>query len=132
MLLTNIDDIILYFLLPHSSDVKQHFSFALLGTTEPTSLGKTKYRFRIMTKILVTLFDDVKIGYNVLSWCLIYEIDVPRCTNTDNGALDNTDDSCIGWYNDNPEDCGEYDDDDFSAKDMCCACKTSGINILNN
>ena len=42
LLLTNIDDIILYFVLPHSSDVKQHFSFALLGTTEPTSLGKTK------------------------------------------------------------------------------------------
>ena len=41
-----------------------------------------------------------------------------------------TGDSCVGWYNDNPEDCGEYDDDDFQANEMCCSCKTYGIHNL--
>ena len=43
--------------------------------------------------------------------------------NTDNGANDNRGDSCASYYNDNPEDCGMYDDDDFTANSMCCACK---------
>ena len=48
------------------------------------------------------------------------------CTNSDNGATDGADDSCEDWYDENPDDCGEYDDDDFTAKTMCCACKTIG------
>ena len=74
----------------------------------------------------------IKIGSHVLSGCFIFKIDVLQCANTDNGALDMTGDSCVGWYNDNPEDCGEYDDDDFQANTMCCACKTSGIHNLRN
>ena len=62
----------------------------------------------------------------------IYKIDAPQCTNTDNGALDIEGDSCVGWYNDNLKDCGEYDDDDFKANEMCCACKTSGMHVLRN
>ena len=31
-------------------------------------------------------------------------------------------DGCY-WYDDNPEMCGYYDDDDFSAFTMCCACE---------
>ena len=46
--------------------------------------------------------------------------------NSDNGATDNEDDSCEDWYDQNPDDCGEYDDDDFTAKTMCCACYTIG------
>jgi len=29
---------------------------------------------------------------------------------------------CV-WYNINDADCGKYDDDDFIAKNLCCACK---------
>jgi predicted outer membrane repeat protein len=31
-------------------------------------------------------------------------------------------DSCSPWYNTYPDTCGEHDDDDFIATDMCCAC----------
>ena len=75
---------------------------------------------------------NIQIGSYILYWCFIYKIDVPQCTDTDNGALDYTDDNCVGWYNDFPEDCGEYDDDDFKANEMCCVCKTSGIHILRH
>ena len=67
----------------------------------------------------------------MLSGCFVYKVDVTQCTNTDNGALDITDFSC-DIYNDHPEDCGDYDDDDFKANEMCCACKTSGKHILIN
>jgi len=54
-----------------------------------------------------------------------WKSDVPQCTNTDNGALDMDGVSCLGYHKDIPEDCGEFDDDDFKANEMCCACKTS-------
>ena len=75
---------------------------------------------------------NIQFGSNIIPLYFNYETDVPQCTNTDNGALDYVDDSCVGWYNENPEDCGEYDDDDFKANEMCCACKTSGIPIPRN
>ena len=46
-----------------------------------------------------------------------------NCMDTDNGTTDTAGDSCASWYNDTPEDCGIYDDDDFTANSMCCACK---------
>ena len=40
----------------------------------------------------------------------------------DDGALDSWGDSCQSYSN-TPEWCGSYyDDDDFSAMSMCCAC----------
>ena len=44
-----------------------------------------------------------------------------QCVDTDNGATDLDDYSCED-YNDFPEDCDLYDDDDFSSLAMCCAC----------
>ena len=42
--------------------------------------------------------------------------------NTDNGAKDKDGDDC-SYYDDSPEDCGTmYDDQDFQANAMCCAC----------
>jgi len=38
-----------------------------------------------------------------------------------NWGIDNGGDDC-DWYWDNQDSCGEYDDDDFSAKWDCCAC----------
>ena len=47
------------------------------------------------------------------------------CKNLDNGATDSYDDSC-DWYDKYPGSCGKYDDDDFTAKTMCCACYNVG------
>jgi len=46
------------------------------------------------------------------------------CSDTDNGAYDNQEQSCE-WYNDNPRFCFDdfdNDDDDFVAAEMCCGC----------
>jgi len=53
------------------------------------------------------------------------EIEVTQCINTDNGATDDGGDSC-DWYDDNSNRCGDYDDDDFTADTMCCACQNNG------
>ena len=45
------------------------------------------------------------------------------CHDSDNGKKDELGFDCRIWYNDFPEDCGKYDNDDFSANSMCCACK---------
>ena len=44
------------------------------------------------------------------------------CSDTNDGALDTFHDGCE-WYNEFPDGCGLYDDDDFTATEMCCACK---------
>merc|ERR1712083_864029 len=45
-----------------------------------------------------------------------------QCVDTDNGALDSYNDPCSGYTN-TPSWCGtSYDDDDFVANTMCCAC----------
>lgn len=43
------------------------------------------------------------------------------CEDTNNGALDTFHDGCE-WYNEFPRSCGRYDDEDFQANEMCCAC----------
>jgi len=43
------------------------------------------------------------------------------CEDTDNGATDSWGDDCA-WYDDHPNGCGQYDDDDFTASEMCCTC----------
>ena len=43
------------------------------------------------------------------------------CKDTANGATDAEDDDC-DWYHKYQDNCGDYDDDDFKAKDVCCAC----------
>ena len=42
------------------------------------------------------------------------------CQNTDNGVSDSQSNGCDSYVY---EDCGNYDDDDFSSSTMCCACK---------
>ena len=53
------------------------------------------------------------------------EISLPEpsnmCIDTQGDAYDAGHDSC-GWYWNNPSRCGSYDDDDFTASEMCCAC----------
>ena len=40
----------------------------------------------------------------------------------DDSTLDSYGDSCSSYYDDNPSGCGVYDDDDFTASELCCAC----------
>ena len=43
------------------------------------------------------------------------------CTDTANGVTDSYNDGC-DYYNNNPDKCGDYDDDDFVSSTVCCAC----------
>ena len=43
------------------------------------------------------------------------------CVN-DDSTEDEYDDTCTDWYDDNPDGCGGYDDEDFTASEQCCAC----------
>ena len=51
------------------------------------------------------------------------------CKDMDDGVFDGAGDSC-SWYNHNltRKYCGKYDDEDFSASALCCACKGIIIN----
>jgi len=44
------------------------------------------------------------------------------CQDSEYGRTDRDGHGCK-WYNYYPQDCGNYDDDDFTAKSLCCACK---------
>ena len=48
------------------------------------------------------------------------------CEDSAGDATDSYGDGCE-WYDENPGDCGSYDDDDFSASEMCCTCKGGTI-----
>ena len=47
------------------------------------------------------------------------------CVDETNGAVDWWDKGCE-YYDANPRKCGVYNDADFKANSMCCACKTPG------
>ena len=55
---------------------------------------------------------------------MIGKLGVRQCSNTDNGANDLRGKTCW-WYAIDQESCGYYDDDDFTAYTMCCACQTN-------
>ena len=46
-----------------------------------------------------------------------------ECQDSDEGKTDRSFNNCKTLYNDNPHRCGKYDDDNFFANSMCCACK---------
>ena len=45
------------------------------------------------------------------------------CTDSSNGATDISNNTCDYYFNQGLYECGRLDDDDFSANEMCCACK---------
>ena len=47
------------------------------------------------------------------------------CVDETNGATDTGNDGC-NWYEAHPNTCGNFDDEDFRAYPMCCACKQPG------
>ena len=49
-----------------------------------------------------------------------------ECENLGSGRTDSREMGCTS-YDEKTSDCGEYDDDDFTARTMCCACKGSCI-----
>ena len=44
-----------------------------------------------------------------------------ECVN-DDSTTDRVGDTCSDWYDSKPEDCGDDDDEDFTASEQCCAC----------
>ena len=69
---------------------------------------------------------DLQFSLYSLLIFLVYEIVSTVCTDKDNGATDVDGYNCADWYENYPEDCGFFDDEDFTANRMCCACKSSG------
>ena len=53
---------------------------------------------------------------------LFKKVSKENCFDTNNEGKDDSEDSC-NWYYQSPEACGMFDDDDFKAHEMCCACK---------
>merc|ERR1719465_244146 len=45
-----------------------------------------------------------------------------KCADLDNGRIDSHNDPCSWYTGDNIAQCGNFDDDDFTARTMCCAC----------
>ena len=78
---------------------------------------------------------QLEVNFNVLN------INVSECKDTGNGAKDYENNGC-DWYTIDPRitdpnwlyhnnaSCGRYDDDDFKAHKMCCACKDSSKYFL--
>ena len=53
-----------------------------------------------------------------------------ECVDSEGDALDSTWDGCAGYWN-WPSLCGAFDDDDFTASEMCCACKQdAALNLM--
>ena len=57
------------------------------------------------------------------------------CIDKDHGVFDRDGDNCT-WYNGLDISrlsykCGKYDDDDFTANSMCCACKGVDTILIN-
>jgi hypothetical protein len=49
-----------------------------------------------------------------------------ECEDYRGRATDTYGDGCL-WYRDSPTYCGNYDDEDFTASTMCCACMTPQV-----
>ena len=52
-----------------------------------------------------------------------------ECHDSDNGKTDLDGFNCKDGYEKYPESCGDYDDDDFAANSMCCACKVKYLQM---
>ena len=85
---------------------------------------------QVTTILRLIISGATKIQSNYLKTCHFSYLSFigSECTNTDNGATDSYGDSCE-WYDFDewkawvdPEDCGLYDDEDFTANEMCCEC----------
>jgi len=84
------------------------------------------------TSILVVLIFVVSNGMANPPWIMKRDegkCQVGACDDSDNGATDSHGDGCW-WYDSYPAYCGHFDDNDFKASRMCCACK-KGKNRIN-
>ena len=50
-----------------------------------------------------------------------------ECCDADVEAEDSFGEIGCHWYTETPEDCGKYDNEEFKAKELCCACKWYGL-----
>ena len=53
------------------------------------------------------------------------------CFNDDSTG-DSSGDTCTGWYDSNPQGCGFYDTDEFTASMQCCICKPNNGVIVDS
>ena len=53
------------------------------------------------------------------------------CADNEGDALDSTWDGCAGYWNWQSL-CGAFDDDDFTASDLCCACGGGGQEVCED
>jgi len=128
--------VLLLFALPHHSRAIGKCT-GYFQETDPSNSGNGKQRPPAGTKCVedcvlqsgrwgssfcYTAEDKSQWGGECLD-CSIFP-DVPQCSYTDIEALDTAGGTC-GWYNDNTDYCGAFDDDDFKSKEMCCACQHS-------
>ena len=60
-------------------------------------------------------------GGGLVSESPVAEYAGESCSKTNNGARDSQNYGC-GSYSSRPEECGDFDDSDFEANEMCCAC----------
>ena len=80
---------------------------------------------KLRNLVFINHYEKRHLHFYIACFLLIKEVN-ESCQNMDNGAKDEIGDNCKSWYDRHPEDCGKYDDVDFKAKNMCCACKTVG------
>merc|ERR1719295_2211869 len=59
--------------------------------------------------------------------CALFGLHASECQDSDNGKTDRFRHDCKNYYNKYPSLCGKFDDDDFSANSMCCACKGANV-----
>ena len=68
-------------------------------------------------------------GNNIITYIKLqssFILILVKCRDSDGGSTDKWGDTCQSWYINRPETCGNFDDDDFTARKMCCACKSDG------
>ena len=118
--------------LEHTTETKTMNTTTTFATIAPTSTSITmqpgidsvrysiafhNHKYKIVSNVQV---DNTELFY----------LDTEEsCKDMDDGVFDGAGDSC-SWYNHNltRKYCGKYDDEDFSASALCCACKGIIIN----
>jgi len=94
-----------------------------------------------MKKVLATNDKIGMVGKNVIRVLLVFSLSITAdwkaaantsdsCNDGDSNAKDTWGDGC-DWYRKMPGACGNFDDADFIAKDMCCVCKETSGHLQN-
>ena len=86
-------------------------------------LAAKKGKIVFLNRPFCTVLNYCKEKYK--STFIVLHSSVVSCFDTNDNAVDSYGDTCT-WYEYNRYYCGDYDDDDFDARKMCCSCKSTG------